>query len=48
MVADVNVLYAEIYNELSPGGALLNLEHVAANTAAGEELFDEFFVDHLV
>jgi len=25
----------------------LNLEHVASTTKAGEELFDDFFVDHL-
>ena len=34
-------------NLLSPGGIFLNLEHVASCTPAGEQLFDEFFVDHL-
>jgi SAM-dependent methyltransferase len=40
-------LYSEIYDQLSPGGIFLNLEHVASSTAAGQELFDDFFVDHL-
>ncbi len=40
-------IYREVYECLSPGGIFLNLEHVASQTPAGEQLFDEFFVDHL-
>jgi SAM-dependent methyltransferase len=40
-------LYSEIHALLSPGGVFLNLEHVASRTPAGQQLFDEFFVDHL-
>lgn len=40
-------LYAEIYDLLSHRGIFLNLEHVASCTPAGEQLFDDFFVDHL-
>lgn len=40
-------LYSEIFGQLSPGGVFLNLEHVASATGAGQELFDDFFVDHL-
>jgi ubiquinone/menaquinone biosynthesis C-methylase UbiE len=49
-LADVRkkALYAEIHVAVSPGGIFLNLEHVASATRAGEQLFDETFVDHLV
>jgi tRNA (cmo5U34)-methyltransferase len=40
-------LYTEIYRHLSSGGVFLNLEHVTSATPAGEELFDEFFIDRL-
>ena len=40
-------LYSEIYDLLTPGGIFLNLEHVASITHAGEQLSDEFFIDHL-
>jgi tRNA (cmo5U34)-methyltransferase len=40
-------LYSEIYEILTAGGVFLNLEHVASVTPAGEELFDDFFIDHL-
>lgn len=40
-------LYAELFTLLAPGGVLLNLEHVASSTPAGNTLFDDFFIDHL-
>ena len=40
-------LYSEIYELLSEGGVFLNLEHVASETPAGVELFDQYFIDHL-
>lgn len=40
-------LYSEVFDLLAPGGIFLNLEHVASATKAGQELFDDFFVDHL-
>jgi SAM-dependent methyltransferase len=40
-------IYTEVFGLLAPGGIFLNLEHVASATEAGQELFDDFFVDHL-
>jgi SAM-dependent methyltransferase len=40
-------IYAEVFDLLAPGGIFLNLEHVASATKAGQELFDDFFIDHL-
>jgi len=40
-------IYTEVFSLLAPGGIFLNLEHVASATKAGQELFDDFFVDHL-
>jgi len=40
-------LYSEIYNLLSPGGIFLNLEHVQSSTPEVEQLFEDYFIDHL-
>jgi ubiquinone/menaquinone biosynthesis C-methylase UbiE len=40
-------IYSEIFRILSPGGIFLNHEHVLSSSPAGEQLFDEFFVDQL-
>lgn len=40
-------LYSEIYTLLGDGGVFLNLEHVASSTQAGEDLFDNYFIDRL-
>ena len=41
-------LYAEIHAHLSAGGVFLNLDHVSSATPAGERLFEDTFVDHLL
>jgi ubiquinone/menaquinone biosynthesis C-methylase UbiE len=40
-------LYREVFGMLSPGGIFLNLDHIKSPTAATEELFAGYFVDHL-
>jgi len=40
-------LYSEIYNLLSPGGIFLNMEHVISSTPEVEELFEQYYIDHL-
>jgi tRNA (cmo5U34)-methyltransferase len=41
-------LYAVIYGLLNKGGVFLNLQHVSSATLSVSELFDSFFVDHLL
>ncbi len=38
---------SEIYSILSPGGIFLNLEHVRSRTPEVEQLFEEYYIDHL-
>ncbi|MEI6633021.1 MAG: methyltransferase domain-containing protein [Chlamydiota bacterium] len=40
-------LYREIYDMLATGGLFLNLDHVKSPTAEIEEVFTDYFVDHL-
>ncbi|NVN99909.1 MAG: class I SAM-dependent methyltransferase [Geobacteraceae bacterium] len=40
-------LYSEIFTMVNSGGVFLNLEHVASATPSGENLFDNYFIDHL-
>ena len=40
-------IYTEVFSILARGGIFLNLEHVASATDAGQQLFDDFFIDHL-
>ena len=40
-------LYREICELLTPGGVFLNLEHVKSSTPAVENLFEEYFIEHL-
>jgi len=41
-------IYAEIHQLLAGGGVFLNLEHVSSPTFAVAELFDQYFIDHLL
>lgn len=41
------MLYAEIYDLLSPGGTFLNAEHVASSTPRVEAMFDDAMSEHL-
>ncbi|MBX3056368.1 MAG: class I SAM-dependent methyltransferase [Anaerolineae bacterium] len=41
-------LYAELYDLLTPGGIIVNVEHVASRSKWGEMLFEEAFVDAMV
>lgn len=40
-------LYAEIFELLSSGGVFLNLEHVKSSTFNVENLFEEYYIEHL-
>lgn len=40
-------LYSEIYDLLSDGGVFLNLEHVKSSTPNVENLFEEYYIEHL-
>ena len=40
-------LYMEIYEILSPGGIFLNLDHVESASTGVENLFEQYYIDHL-
>lgn len=40
-------LYGEIYKLLSPGGIFINMDHVESATPGVENLFEQYYIDHL-
>lgn len=40
-------LYRELLQLLAPGGVFLNLEHVASQSPEIENLFEQYYIDHL-
>jgi tRNA (cmo5U34)-methyltransferase len=41
-------IYAEIFGLLGPGGAFINVEHVASSSAWCEQRHDEYFIESLL
>ncbi len=41
-------LYAEIFSRLRSGGIFINIEHVASDSAWGEALQNEMYIEHLI